>query len=76
MAWNKIEWGCGHTGRMQLYGPWRQREARVAYEAGRDCMVCWLIQQWEKAGDPRATREDREDLAAKIAAGKGKEIDV
>ena len=76
MAWEKTEWACGHTGAMQLYGKLSGRYARVAYEAGRKCMACWLVEAWEKQGDPRAMREDRYKLAAQIAEGKGKRIDV
>jgi len=59
---------------MQLYGKQSGRDARVAYEAGRKCMVCWLIEQWQERNDPRALREDRYDLAAAIAENKGKRI--
>lgn len=76
MAWNEITWACGHEGRMQLYGKSSARKSRLALEAGRQCMVCWLIDRWEAEGDPRASREDRENLAAGIAANKGKEINL
>ena len=74
MAWEHTEWACGHTGSMQLYGKQSGRDATVAYEAGRQCMACWLIEQWVKSGDPRATRENRWDLATAIAENKGKRI--
>jgi len=61
---------------MQLYGKQSGRDATVAYEAGRQCMACWLVEQWEKGSDPRAKREDRYKLAAQIAEGKGKRISV
>lgn len=71
MAWEPTEWACGHTGSMQLYGPGAGRASKIAYEAGRQCMACWLIGQWEAKGDPRAKRDDRGSLACDIAAGKG-----
>jgi len=71
MAWEPTEWACGHTGAMQLYGKRAGRDSRVAYEAGRKCMACWLIERWEAESDPRAARADRMDLAVSIAAGKG-----
>ena len=74
MAWQKTEWACGHKGQMQLYGKQTSRDATVAQEAGRKCMVCWLVAEWEKGGDPRAQREDRYNLAASIAESKGKLI--
>lgn len=76
MAWTPTKWACGHKGSMQLYGKNSQREASVAREAGRQCMACWLVEQWEKENDPRALREDRYKLAAKIAENKGKSINV
>jgi len=76
MAWETTEWACGHKGSMQLYGKQSGRDARVAYEAGRKCMACWLVEQWEEKNDPRASREDRYKLAAQIAEGKGKSIFV
>lgn len=76
MAWEKTKWACGHEGYMQLYGKMSGREARVAYEAGRQCMACWLVEQWENEDDPRAKMEDRYKLAAAIAENKGKRINV
>lgn len=74
MAWESTQWACGHRGSMQLLGKQSGRDATVAYEAGRQCMACWLIEQWEAKGDPRAKREDRFRLAVAIAEGKGKRI--
>ena len=76
MAWERTEWACGHSGSMQLYGKQSRRDATVAREAGRQCMACWLVGQWEKENDPRAKREDRYKLAAQIAEGKDKRIGV
>ena len=75
MAWESVTWACGHTGQMQLYGKISARESRVAYEAGRKCMACWLVERWEAQGDPRAQRTDRYKLAAAIAETKGKRIE-
>ena len=74
MAWEATEWACGHNGAMQLYGKQSGRDATVAREAGRQCMACWLVGQWEQSDDPRAKREDRYKLAGDIAEGKGKRI--
>ena len=70
MAWETTEWACGHTGEIQLYGPQRQRDSRIASEAGRKCFACWLVEKWEQEGDPRATKPDRYRLAATIAENK------
>ena len=75
MAWTSTEWACGHTGSMQLYGKGSQRNSKVACEAGRQCMACWLVSQWDKKNDPRAQREDRYQIAADIAEGKGIRLD-
>jgi hypothetical protein len=74
MAWEKTEWACGHTGSMQLYGKQSGRNSRVAYEAGKDCMPCWLLRIWEEKGDPRGKRADRFTLAQNIAEGKGMRV--
>lgn len=76
MSWKQTEWACGHSGSMQLYGKTADRDAAVAQEAGRQCMACWLVSQWEEKNDPRAKREDRYKLAAQIAENKGKRISV
>ena len=76
MAWESTQWACGHNGSMQLYGKQAGRDSQVAYEAGRQCMACWLVEQWEQNNDPRAEREDRYKLAADIAENKGKRIAV
>ena len=67
MAWEPTDWACGHSGSMQLYGKGSGRDAQVARAAGRDCMACWLVGQWE---------EDRYKLAAQIAENKGIRIKV
>ena len=71
MAWETTEWACGHTGSMQLYGKMSGRDSRVAYEAGRKCIGCWLIEQWVSKGDPRATNPGRWEFAKAIAEAKG-----
>lgn len=71
MAWTKTEWACGHTGEMQLIGPHADRRSKVAFAAGRACLSCWLVGQWDAQGDPRASFPDRYILAGKIAEGKG-----
>jgi len=74
MAWTEVEWACGHIGYIQLYGKSRARDAVLAQEAGKKCMACWLVAQWEKEGDPRAHKEGRYSLARDIAENKGKRI--
>ena len=76
MAWTEITWSCGHTGKKQLYGKTTKRDAQVAWEAGRRCMACWLLDQWKKNDDPRNQREDKIDLAIAIARGKDVKIEM
>ena len=71
MAWETTEWACGHTGSMQLWGKMRVRESRVAHQAGRKCLACWLIEQWERENDPRANSPKRWKFAQTIAEDKG-----
>lgn len=71
MAWEKAQWACGHEGSIQLYGPRSQRESKLAYEAGRKCLACWLLETWERSKDPRNDRPDKLELAHAIASGKG-----
>ena len=74
MGWEKTTWACGHEGAMQVYGKQAGRDSAIAAEAGRICLACWLVAQWEESNDPRAQREDRYTLAGAIAKGKGKRI--
>ena len=46
MGWETIKWTCQHEGRMQMYGPHKSRDYKVAWQRERKCMVCWLIDQW------------------------------
>ena len=71
MAWESTEWACGHSGSMQLYGKRSGRDSRVAYEAGKRCLACWLINQWSEKDDPRYNNPRRWGLATSIAEGKG-----
>ena len=75
MAWEQATWSCGHTGTKQLRGPYAARRARLAHEASRICMACWLLRTWRASGDPRALREDRWELACAIAENNGNRID-
>ena len=70
MTWETTEWACGHTGSIQLYDKMSGRNSKVAYEAGRKCLACWLIEQWIAKGDPRANNPKRWEFAQAIAEGK------
>lgn len=40
MAWMTLTHACGHTEEKQLYGPWRDRQRKVAAAAQYDCDEC------------------------------------
>jgi hypothetical protein len=42
MAWTWITYKCGHEERIQLYGPGRARDARIASYAQRLCRACYF----------------------------------
>lgn len=68
MAWMATKWACGHGGQTRQIGPSAKRAARIAFEAGRKCMACWLLEQWEVKNDPR---RGNVQMARDIAEGRG-----
>ena len=48
MAKCTINYICGHSEEIQLYGPNRERERKAAWMEGNDCKVCWLVKKREK----------------------------
>jgi hypothetical protein len=40
MAWNYINHTCGHQDRVQLYGPGRDRERKIAWLETKPCPAC------------------------------------
>lgn len=41
MAWTDIRYRCGHRDRIQMYGPGRDRDARIWAYGQRLCSACW-----------------------------------
>lgn len=64
MARYDIARACGHTERIDISGPQRERESRAQWEATRLCRPCFLAQQ---EADRRAAAEQ----AATQAAAQG-----
>ena len=60
MALYDITYTCGHTARMQFYGPNREREWKIAQESSKMCRECYIAQQQKMAQD----RAEAEDLPA------------
>lgn len=40
MAWETINYACGHTKQIQMYGPTKNREKKKAWLEGQDCPEC------------------------------------
>ena len=49
MAHYNITYTCGHTDRVNLIGPHRSRESRIAYLEGGPCFECYKAQRHEVA---------------------------
>ena len=50
MAWYEIEYKCGHTDRMQLYGPYAERNRKIEwYKENVICPACKAARQKEEA---------------------------
>ena len=64
MAWYGVDYTCGHSDRMQVYGPTRDRQAIADREGRKDCPNCYREKQ-DKIRDAAA------DVAAKEAVAKG-----
>lgn len=59
MAWYGVDYSCGHSGRMQIYGPVRDRQAIADREGHKECADCYQV---------RLDREHAEASAKAIAA--------
>jgi len=55
MAWQTIHHACGHEQRVQLYGPHRERDRKVAWMTGQPCPDCRRASASERDA---ANRED------------------
>ena len=59
MAWTTITRSCGHPDRVQLIGPYRERERKAAYLATITCEICRL-----EAGQQTAHAQQAQGMAA------------
>lgn len=67
MAWYEIEYKCGHTDRMQLYGPYKERDRRIAwYKENVICPACRAAKQKEDVA-----QQKKADLEARLPALSG-----
>lgn len=58
MAKYTINYNCGHSGEVQLYGPGRERERKIEWMEGRDCPSCY--------GRARRAENDAKPLGATL----------
>lgn len=63
MAWETINHKCGHTQRVQLYGPGVDRESKKEWMETKDCPDCWREQ---KEKDRKEENERASALASEI----------
>ena len=65
-----VQHTCGHTSEVELFGPTKTRETRIAYLAGRDCKDCYVSQV--KSSDAELVKEvgGRVDLPPLIGTDK------
>lgn len=47
MSWYGVDYACGHSDRMQVYGPVRNRQAIADQEGRKDCPACYRQKQDE-----------------------------
>jgi len=45
MSWYDLNYACGHTDRMQIYGPTNDRQRQADAESRKLCPNCWRQQQ-------------------------------
>lgn len=54
MAWYEIEYKCGHKDRMQLYGPYTERNRKIEwYKENVICSDCRAAKQKEEAAQQK-----------------------
>ncbi len=73
MAWNAMEYRCGHTERVQLYGPNRLREQQVARAATQLCPVCYREER-EKQNADLADRVESEASLPTLTGGSPSQL--
>jgi len=53
MAWNEINYSCGHSDRIQMYGPHRARESKKEWMERGVCPECYRKQKVEERAKER-----------------------
>jgi hypothetical protein len=73
MAWNEINYSCGHTDRIQMYGPTRDRESKKEWMERGVCPDCYRKQKEEertKASQVAAEQAKTSGLPALVGSEK------
>lgn len=73
MAWNEINYSCGHTDRIQMYGPTRDRESKKEWMERGVCPDCYRKQKEEeraKASQVAAEQAKSSGLPALVGSEK------
>lgn len=75
MAWNEINYSCGHTDRIQMYGPTRNRESKKKWMERGICTECYRKQkEEERAKASRVAAEQAKSSGLPELVGSEKQI--
>lgn len=72
MAWHYGTYSCGHEGRVQIYGPIKDRQWKADYHFDRICDDC---RRKEIEEENRKAKEESEAMGLKKLVGSPKQID-
>jgi len=76
VAWHDGEYACGHKGRVQIYGPSKDREWKQRYEFAKKCPDCREKDFAEKIKkDNQKAKEFSEKRGLPSLTGSDKQID-
>jgi hypothetical protein len=73
MAWEMVNYSCGHSEREQFYGPHRDRDSRKKWKERGVCPDCYRKQKAEermKASQVAAEQAKESGLPALVGSGK------
>lgn len=66
---------CGHTEKIKVYGPYRQRDAALAREQGKVCAACYAAQKdEERAAAAQAAAQAAQAAGLPALQGTPKQI--
>jgi hypothetical protein len=75
MAWYDVDYSCGHSGRVNLIGPGKQREWKLECEAEKLCFECYQAKlQAEREVANKAAAEQAKEMELPELAGTEKQV--